>query len=86
MPEDLMDTYCRRICAILRKRLNASVFVNPSPYIEDAIEVKIKRGDLQYKQIIPDMPYIVQHGESSTLIADRIIANYKASIIKEIFG
>lgn len=86
MPEDLMDTYCRRICAILRKRINASIFVNPCSYIEDAIEVRIKRGDLHYTQIIPNMSYVVQHGESSTLIADKIIANYKAGIIKEIFG
>lgn len=82
MPEDLLLTYCRRICAILRKRINGKIYVNPD---ENDIVVDICWRDFQHQCRISNMHSLVRDGVSSELLANYVYKSYRESLLKEAF-
>ena len=82
MPEDLLLTYCRRICASLRNKINAEVYVNPC---DDGLITEIYWFDFQYQHIVSKMHALVYRGFSSERIADYIYRSYKKALLEEAF-
>lgn len=82
MPEDLLLTYCRRICASLRSRINAEVYVNSD---HSDLDIDIYWGEFQYQCTVSQMHKLVYRGVSSECIADYIYRSYKNSLLSEAF-
>lgn len=84
MPEDLLDTYCRRICAILRRKINAKIFVN-SDLANSEIDIEIDWYDFQYRCTIGRIHILVYRGVSSEDIAEYVYKSYKEKLLGEAF-
>lgn len=81
---ELLDIYCRRICAILRRKINGNVYVNPD-IGNSEIDVEISWYGFQYYCCISKLHIIIHRGISSEDIANWIVNNYKNSLLKEAF-
>lgn len=81
---ELFDIYCRRICAILRRKINADIYVN-SNIGNDEIFIEIYWCDFQYYCCISKLHTIIHRGISSEDIADWIVKDYKSDLLKEAF-
>lgn len=84
MPEDLLDMYCRRICAILRRKINARIFVN-SDLANSEIDIEIDWYDFQYRCTIGRIHALVYRGISSEDIAEHVYKSYKEELLSEAF-
>ena len=84
MPEDLLDMYCRRICAILRRKINARIFVN-SDLANSEIDIEIDWYDFQYRCTICRIHALVYRGISSEDIAEHVYKSYKEKLLGEAF-
>jgi hypothetical protein len=82
MPEDLLLIYCKRICAILRKKINGEIYVNANG---NSIVTDISWGEFQYQCITDYIHRLVYRGVSSETIADYIYRSYRRSLLKEAF-
>lgn len=82
MPEDLMMTYCRRICGYLRDRINAEIYVNGDV---DEVVTDIQWGEFQFRSIISHLHRFVYSGISSEQIAEHIYKKYKSALLSEAF-
>lgn len=82
MPEDLMWSYCRRICGNLRDKINAEIYVNSC---DNEIVTDIYWGEFQFECVIIQMHKLVYRGVSSEEIARYIYKKYKSALLEEAF-
>jgi hypothetical protein len=84
MPEDLLLIYCKRICAILRRKINAKIYVNGN-LNNSEINIEIDWLDFQYLCTIDRVYALVYRGISSEDIAEHVYRNYKEKLLGEAF-
>ena len=82
MPVELLETYCRRICAMLRKRINGTIYVNGT---YDEIVTEITWSDFQYQIVINNVSNMIYRGISSEYISRWICEDFKNAMLKEVF-
>lgn len=81
---ELLDIYCRRICAILRRQINGEIYVNCN-MDNSEIDVEIYWYDFQYYCNISELYTLVHRGISSENIANWIVNNYRQKLLSEAF-
>ena len=84
MPIDLLELYCRRICGLLRRKINAEIYVNYDVNSNE-IDVEISWYDFQYRCVINNVHTIVYRGISSENIGNWILKNYREAVLSEAF-
>lgn len=84
MPEELLETYRRRIHARIIKKVNAYVSVD----IEgdgDVILIYIRWNGFKFRKSVRSFDLRVLRGETSDMIADEAVMSFKQALFDEVF-